>query len=71
MVNVFYLTPETPRGYELALSLPGNIGLVFGAMLLICFGDVLRHYWWTLWISWAGMLFWGKIRNETSVRIKH
>jgi hypothetical protein len=60
MVNVFYITADTPRGEQLALSLPGNIGLVFGAMLLICFGDVFRHYKWTLCISWAGMVFWGK-----------
>ena len=60
MVNVFYITPTTTRGEQLALSLPGNIGLVFGAMLLICFGDLFRHYKWTLCISWAGMVFWGK-----------
>ena len=59
MVNVFYITPETSRGTQLALSLPGNIGLVFGAMLLICFGDVFRHYKVTLCISWGGMVLWG------------
>lgn len=59
MINVFYITPDTPRGYQLALSLPGNIGLVFGACLLIAFGDLIKHYKWTLCISWGGMVFWG------------
>ena len=59
MVNVFYITPTTSRGEQLALSLPGNIGLVFGAMLLICFGDLFRHYKITLCVSWGGMVFWG------------
>lgn len=54
MVNVFYITPTTSRGEQLALSLPGNIGLVFGALLLISFGDLFRHYKWTLWyVDWA------------------
>ncbi|KAK5169763.1 uncharacterized protein LTR77_005741 [Saxophila tyrrhenica] len=59
MVNVFYITPTTSRGYELALSLPGNIGLVFGACLLIAFGDLFRNYRTTLSISWAGMVLFG------------
>ena len=56
MVNVFYITPTTTRGEQLALSLPGNIGLVFGAMLLICFGNLCGHWKWTLVISWCGMV---------------
>jgi hypothetical protein len=43
MINVFWITPETTRGEQLALSLPGNIGLVFGACLLIAFGDLFRQ----------------------------
>lgn len=27
--------------------------------MLICFGDVFRHYKWTLCISWGGMVLWG------------
>ncbi len=59
MVNVFYITPKTTRGEQLALSLPGNIGLVFGACLLIGLGDVFRHYKITLAISWSGMVLFG------------
>ena len=61
-VNVFYLTPTTTRSEELLLSLPGNIGLVFGAMLLISFGDLAGRYItqrYALCIAWAGMLLWG------------
>ena len=59
MVNVFYITPTTTRSEQLALSLPGNIGLVFGAMCLICFGDLFGHWKWTLTISWIGMSIFG------------
>jgi hypothetical protein len=43
MINVFWVTETTSRGEQLALSLPGNIGLVFGACLLIAFGDLFRQ----------------------------
>ncbi|KAK3679198.1 hypothetical protein LTR78_000759 [Recurvomyces mirabilis] len=59
MVNVFYITPTTTRSEQLLLTLPGNIGLVFGAMCLICFGNLIGHWKWTLCISWAGMTLWG------------
>ncbi|EME77273.1 uncharacterized protein MYCFIDRAFT_42500 [Pseudocercospora fijiensis CIRAD86] len=59
MINVFYVTPETPRSEQLLLTLPGNIGLVFGAILLICFGNLLGHWKWTLTISWIGMTLFG------------
>lgn len=59
MINVFYVTPTTSRSEELLLTLPGNLGLVFGAMLLICFGRVFKHWKWTLVISWCGMCLWG------------
>ena len=48
MINVFYITPTTTRSEQLLLTLPGNIGLVFGAMLLICFGNLVGHWKWTL-----------------------
>lgn len=62
MINVFYITPTTTRSESLLLTLPGNLGLVFGAMLLISFGNLaakLVTFRWALIISWAGMLFWG------------
>ncbi|OQN98125.1 hypothetical protein B0A48_15957 [Cryoendolithus antarcticus] len=59
MVNVFYITAESSRSDELLLTLPGNLGLVFGAMLLICFGNLFGHWKWTLVISWTMMTLFG------------
>ncbi|KAF4633722.1 hypothetical protein G7Y89_g4392 [Cudoniella acicularis] len=59
MINVFYVTPTTSRSETLLLTLPGNLGLVFGAMLLICFSNLLGHWKLTLTASFVGMVFWG------------
>ncbi|KAH6672054.1 fungal trichothecene efflux pump [Halenospora varia] len=59
MINVFYVTPTTSRSETLLLTLPGNLGLVFGAMLLICFGNLLGHWKLTLIASFVGMTIWG------------
>lgn len=61
MVNVFYLEPTTSRSTELLLTLPPNVGLVFGACLLIAFGNVLGHWKWTLIVSWTGMTLFGAL----------
>lgn len=59
MVNVFYVTATTPRSEQLLLTLPGNLGLVFGACLLIGFGNLIGHWKWTLTVSWVGMSIFG------------
>ncbi|KAF2165612.1 hypothetical protein M409DRAFT_67013 [Zasmidium cellare ATCC 36951] len=59
MINVFYITPTTSRSESLLLTLPGNLGLVFGAVLLICFGNLFGHWKWTLTASWVGMVLSG------------
>ncbi|KAF2013899.1 MFS general substrate transporter [Aaosphaeria arxii CBS 175.79] len=61
MVNVFYLTPTTPRKMELLLTLPPNVGLVFGAILLSLFGHVIKHWYWTLAGAWFGMTLFGAL----------
>ncbi|KAK7186722.1 hypothetical protein DPSP01_001075 [Paraphaeosphaeria sporulosa] len=61
MVNVFYLTPETSRTTELLLTLPPNVGLVFGACLLIAFGGVIKHWKKTLIVTWTGMTLFGAL----------
>ena len=48
MINVFYITPTTTRSEQLLLTLPGNLGLVLGACLLIAFGNLIGHWKWTL-----------------------
>ncbi|KAF2840344.1 MFS general substrate transporter [Patellaria atrata CBS 101060] len=59
MINVFYITPTTSRSETLLLTLPGNLGLVFGACLLIGFGNLFGHWKWTLVASWCGMTLFG------------
>ncbi|KAL5402383.1 hypothetical protein PMIN06_002081 [Paraphaeosphaeria minitans] len=61
MINVFYLTPETSRTTELLLTLPPNVGLVFGACLLIAFGGVIKHWKKTLIFTWTGMTLFGAL----------
>ena len=61
MVNVFYLNATTSRTTELLLTLPPNIGLVLGACLLIAFGNLVSHWYWTLIISWTGMTLFGAL----------
>lgn len=53
------MTPETTRSEELLLTLPGNLGLVFGACLLVAFGNLIGHWKWTLTVSWCGMTLFG------------
>jgi hypothetical protein len=61
MVNVFYITPTTSRSTEMLLTLPPNVGLVFGALLLIAFGNLLGHWKWTLITTWTGMTLFGAL----------
>jgi hypothetical protein len=61
MVNVFYLGPTTSRTTELLLTLPPNVGLVFGACLLIAFGGVIKHWKKTLIFTWTGMTLFGAL----------
>lgn len=59
MIDVFYLTDTSSRSEALLLTLPGNLGLVFGAILLTCFGNLIGHWKWTLTASWVSMVLWG------------
>ncbi|CAH0017768.1 unnamed protein product [Clonostachys rhizophaga] len=59
MVNAFYINENTSRSEELLLTLPNNLGLVFGAVLLTCFGNLIGHWKWTLCISWTGLSIFG------------
>lgn len=61
MVNVFYIGPTTSRSTELLLTLPPNVGLVLGALLLMGFGNLLGHWKWTLAGTWAGMVLFGAL----------
>lgn len=61
MVNVFYLGPDTSRSTELLLTLPPNVGLVFGSLCLMAFGNLIGHWKWTLAVMWTGMVAFGAL----------
>ncbi|KAH6882515.1 fungal trichothecene efflux pump [Alternaria rosae] len=61
MVNVFYLGPNVSRSTELLLTLPPNVGLVFGSLCLMAFGNVIGHWKWTLIGTWTGMVLFGAL----------
>jgi Fungal trichothecene efflux pump (TRI12) len=59
MINTFYVGPNTSRTEEMLLTLPNNLGLVFGAVLLMCFGNLFGHWKITLTVSWIGLSIFG------------
>lgn len=61
MVAVFFL--EDPNDYHraAALTLPQNVGLVFGAILLSAFGTPIGHWRWTLTGSVTIMVVFGAL----------
>lgn len=61
MVAVFFL--DNPADYRRAcvLTLPQNVGLVFGAMLLSAFGSKIGHWRWTLTGSVTIMVVFGAL----------
>jgi hypothetical protein len=60
MINVWYTDP-TDYKYQAVLTLPGNLGLAFGAALLSAFGTKVGHWRWQLVISVAGMVLFGAL----------
>ncbi|OAG43819.1 hypothetical protein AYO21_02046 [Fonsecaea monophora] len=58
-INVFYVGADTPRSEQLALTLPGNLGLTFGGVLLVIFGERLRHFRLQLNVTLAGTVLFG------------
>ena len=50
-----------PLSETLKLSLPSNLGLVVGEILLILFGTKLGHWKWTLTGSVTIMVFFGAL----------
>jgi hypothetical protein len=43
------------------LTLPANLGLPFGALLLALFGSKVGHWRWTLIISGTSLVLWGSM----------
>lgn len=61
MINVFFL--EDPNDYRRAavLTLPQNLGLLLGAVLLSLFGSKIGHWRWTLTGSVTIMVVFGAL----------
>jgi Fungal trichothecene efflux pump (TRI12) len=60
-IAVFWTNSTTPLKTTLLYSLPSNLGLVFGEILLICFGTAIGHWKWTLTGSVFLMVFFGAL----------
>lgn len=60
MINVWYSTNGDYK-YSAVLTLPGNLGLAFGAALLSAFGTKVGHWRWQLIISISGMVLFGAL----------
>ena len=67
MTNIVYPTqcavffPTTSLKTQALYTLPSNIGLVFGEILLIAFGTKMGHWKWTLTGSVTIMVFFGAL----------
>jgi hypothetical protein len=48
MISVFFTDATTDFKYAIVLTLPQNLGLTFGAVLLTTFGTMIGHWKWTL-----------------------
>ncbi|CAM1507724.1 Fc.00g045720.m01.CDS01 [Cosmosporella sp. VM-42] len=61
MLNAFYYDATTSVSEQMLLTLPPNLGLPFGAMLLIAFGNKIGHWRWTLIGSVFSLVLWGSL----------
>ncbi|KAM5351110.1 hypothetical protein ACJ41O_003833 [Fusarium nematophilum] len=61
MISVFFTDEHTDFRYAVVLTLPQNLGLVFGAVLLTCFGSWIGHWRWTLTGSVTVMVVFGAL----------
>lgn len=60
MINVFF-SAEGDYKYQAVLTLPSNLGLTFGAVLLTVFGSKIGHWRWTLTASVTIMVVFGAL----------
>ncbi|EON98649.1 putative trichothecene efflux pump protein [Phaeoacremonium minimum UCRPA7] len=61
MISVFFTNETTDFRYAVTLTLPANLGLVFGAVLLTLFGTKIGHWRWTLTGSVTIMVVFGAL----------
>ncbi|KAH7023911.1 fungal trichothecene efflux pump [Ilyonectria destructans] len=61
MIAVFFTNETTDFKYAIVLTLPQNLGLTFGAVLLTLFGTKIGHWRWTLTGSVTVMVVFGAL----------
>ncbi|KAL2212950.1 MFS general substrate transporter [Sarocladium strictum] len=61
MIAVFFTDETTDFRRGIVLTLPQNLGLTFGAVLLTCFGSKIGHWRWTLVASITIMVVFGAL----------
>lgn len=61
MIAVFFTDETTDFRRGIILTLPQNLGLTFGAVLLTCFGSMIGHWRWTLTASITIMVVFGAL----------
>lgn len=61
MIQVFFTDETTDFRYAAVLTLPQNLGLTFGAVLLTCFGSMIGRWRWTLTASVTIMVVFGAL----------
>jgi hypothetical protein len=60
-INVLWTDASTPLSYSLELTLPQNLGLIFGSMLLWFFGIKIGHWKWQFIGSFTVMTIFGAL----------
>src|SRR3978361_2091516 len=61
MIAVFFTDANTSFKYAIVLTLPQNLGLTFGAVLLSSLGTRIGHWKWTLTASVTIMVVFGAL----------
>ena len=61
MIAVFFTDENTDFRYAAVLTLPQNLGLTLGAVLLTCFGSMIGRWRWTLTASVTIMVVFGAL----------
>jgi len=58
-INVLWTNADTPLSYSIELTLPQNLGLIFGSLLLWAFGIKIGHWKWQFIGSFTIMTIFG------------
>lgn len=66
MISTWFTDSTTSFRYAMVLTLPQNLGLTFGAMLLSFFGGKIKHWKWTLTLSLTLAVVFGAALAATS-----